>query len=280
MKFAKRNVVVSGGSRGIGWAIAQRFAEEGARVAICSRTEHELSHALKHIAIGTPAITSTVDVSDRAAVESFVGYVQECWGYVDVLVNNAGIQGPIGIVGENDPEQWKRTLEVNVLGPFYLVQAVLPGMIRKRRGKIINLSGGGATSPRPRFSAYAASKSALVRLTETIADELRELHIDVNAIAPGAINTRMLQEVLEAGARAGTELADAERRSTSGGNAPDEAAELALFLASRASDGITGKLISALWDPWREADFQRRLRDDTDLATLRRIDAVHFTKTH
>jgi len=277
MSNKERNILVTGGSRGIGLAIARRFAEDGARVAVCSRTEGELHDAVAQLtALGTTVLGSAVDVADRSMVETFVEQIRGCWGDVDVLVNNAGIQGPIGPLAGNDPEHWKRTFEINVLGTAYCIQAVLPGMKRGGRGKIINLSGGGSTSPRPNFSAYGASKAAVVRLTETLAVELRDFRIDINAIAPGAVNTRMLQEVLDAGERAAAEHVDALLRSETGGTPPGLAANLVFFLASEAADGITGKLISAPWDPWQEPAFLRQLREDGDLATLRRIDAKHF----
>ncbi len=188
-------------------------------------------------------------------------------------MNNAGIQPPIGPLVENDPEAWMQAVAVNLFGPFHCTQAVLPGMIARKSGKIINLSGGGATAPRPNFSAYAASKAALVRLTETLAEEVRPFNIQVNAIAPGAVNTRMLEEVLRAGEAAGDELAAAQRRRVEGGTPPEMAAALVVFLASSASNGLTGKLISAAHDDWRDWDGGRIAElADTSWYTLRRLD--------
>jgi 3-oxoacyl-[acyl-carrier protein] reductase len=140
-------------------------------------------------------------------------------------------------------------------------------------GKIINLSGGGATAPLPRFPAYAASKAAVVRFTETIAEELAASHIDVNAIAPGALNTRLLDQILEAGPERAGE--DFYRRSLKqreeGGASLELAAQLALFLASSESDGISGRLISAVWDDWRSFPRYRERIQKSDVFTLRRI---------
>jgi NAD(P)-dependent dehydrogenase (short-subunit alcohol dehydrogenase family) len=151
-------------------------------------------------------------------------------------------------------------------------------MINIKKGKIINLSGGGSTSPRPNFSAYAVAKTGIVRFTENLAEEVKEFNIDVNAIAPGAINTKMLEDVLHAENLAGIEYDEAVKRKKTGGNNPELAADLICFLASGLSDGITGKLISAPWDPWKENSYQNELRNNKDVAVLRRIDNKNFYK--
>jgi 3-oxoacyl-[acyl-carrier protein] reductase len=179
----------------------------------------------------------------------------------------------MGITDAIDWAQWVRTIEINVLGSVLMCRAVLPSMKEQKRGKIIQLSGGGATNPLPNIGAYAASKAAIVRFAETLAEEVRPFNIDVNAIAPGALNTRMLDEVLEAGpARVGNEFFNrALKQKETGGAGLDAGASLALFLASEASNGVTGKLISAVWDDW--AHWPEHLDElrDSDVYTLRRI---------
>jgi len=149
----------------------------------------------------------------------------------------------------------------------------VPRMRARGYGKIVNLSGGGATGPLPRFSAYAASKAAVVRLTETLADELRDDHIDVNAIAPGALNTRLLDQVLEAGPeKVGREFHErAVKQRQEGGVPLEKGASLAAFLASAESDGITGRLLSAVWDDWEHLPERRAALEKSDVFTLRRI---------
>ncbi|MBP7462558.1 MAG: SDR family oxidoreductase, partial [Candidatus Delongbacteria bacterium] len=193
--------------------------------------------------------------------------------------NNAGIQPPIGLLSDVSLEEWKRNIEINLFGTVHCCRAILPMMMEANYGKIINLSGGGSTSPRPNFSAYGVAKTAVVRFSETLAEEVRDYHIDVNAISPGAINTGMLNEVLQAGEMAGKEWDEARRRETAGGDDPNLAAQLCVFLLGHQSDGITGKLISARWDRWQEVDFRNQLRHDRHLATLRRIDQRNFTAT-
>jgi 3-oxoacyl-[acyl-carrier protein] reductase len=222
---------------------------------------------------GRRAWAIPADVARLEAVRRAVAQSLNQFGKLDVLVNCAGCQGPIGLLWENDPEEWARNIQVNLVGTFHCIHAVLPGMIARRQGKIINFSGGGATGPRPNFSAYAASKAAIVRLTETLAEELRPFNVQVNAVAPGAINTGMLEEVLAAGKAAGAELAAAQSRKAQGGTPIELAARLVVFLASGASGNLTGKLISAPHDGWQTWDAEHVARlADSSWYTLRRMD--------
>jgi NAD(P)-dependent dehydrogenase (short-subunit alcohol dehydrogenase family) len=194
------------------------------------------------------------------------------FGQVHVLVNNAGIYGPLGRIEEIDWAAWVRAVEINLLGSVLMCRALLPHFRANRYGKIVQLSGGGATNPLPRISAYAASKAAVVRFAETLAEEVRGEGIDVNSIAPGALNTRLLDEVLEAGPeRVGESFfARAQQQKERGGAPLGRGAALAVFLGSAQSDGITGKLLSAVWDPW-EALPERAADLQGDVYTLRRI---------
>jgi NAD(P)-dependent dehydrogenase (short-subunit alcohol dehydrogenase family) len=223
--------------------------------------------------LGRRGLSIVADVSSPTEVQRAVTHALETFGRIDILVNNAGVQSPIGPLVDNNPDEWTQTFATNLFGPFFFLQAVLPGMIAQGHGKVINLSGGGATSPRPNFSAYASSKAALVRLTETLAEELRPYNIQVNAVAPGAVNTRMLDEMLRAGAAAGVELTEARNRKTQGGTPVELVAELVRFLASDVSDGLTGKLISAPHDDWRTWDARRIAGlANSSWYTLRRLD--------
>ena len=265
---------MTGSGRGIGRAIAVRFAKEGADLALAARTRSQLEETMAEIsAAGRKCLCFPIDVSSASDVAAMTRDILGQWGGIDVLVNNAGIQGPIGRAVDNDAEKWAETIRVNLLGPFLCAKSVLPHMMAKRSGKIINLSGGGGTAPRPYFSAYGASKAAVVRLTETLAEEVRDFFIEVNAIAPGAVNTGLLQEILDAGELAGPELYAARERQHQGGVSAELAASLAVFLASSDSDGLSGKLISAPHDDW--ASWGPReiaaLMSSTRL-TLRRID--------
>jgi NAD(P)-dependent dehydrogenase (short-subunit alcohol dehydrogenase family) len=279
-RLRNKSAIVTGAGRGIGREIAFALAREGAAVTVLARNQSEIVETAAAItAAGGAALAIPADVADGVAMIGAVDRAVATFGSVDILVNNAAIIGPIGSFIDNDAAEWSATISVNLLGTVHGCKAVLPQMIASGRGKIINLSGGGATAGRPRFSAYAASKAAIVRLTETLAEELRPHNIQVNAIAPGAVNTRMLDRVLAAGAAAGADvLAEAEQQRRRGGASPTEAADLAVFLASSHSDRLTGRLVAALHDGWREwgdAEISRTM--SAPWLTLRRLD--HHTVT-
>src|SRR5450759_1284684 len=272
-----RAAIVTGASQGLGLAIARAYVAAGARVAICGRDELVLSAARRELEglAGDPkrVVSEIADVAEEADVQRLVARALAEFGRVDILVNNAGVYGPLGAIEEIDWAAWVRAIEINLLGSVLLCRALLPHFKKNRYGKIIQLSGGGATNPLPRISAYAASKAAIVRFGETLAEEVRDCGIDVNAIAPGALNTRLLDEVLSAGPGGVGEsfYQRSLKQKETGGAGLDLGADLAVFLASASSDGITGKLISAVWDPYTE--FPEHLGDlqTTDVYTLRRI---------
>jgi 3-oxoacyl-[acyl-carrier protein] reductase len=269
--------LITGASRGLGAAIARLFWREGASVCLCARDARALAGVRGELEqsgrSGQKCLLEAGDLADPSMPSRVIERICSELGGVDVLVNNAAVQGPIGPLWENDLAEWMRCLDLNLRVPAALCAAVIPSMKAPGGGKIINISGGGATSPRASFSAYATSKTALVRLTETLAHETREMKIDVNAVAPGAMPTRLLAEVVAAGPeRAGSqEFAQAQRHGEGGQEVIDRAAQLCLFLASPASDGITGRLISARWDPWERLAEHREELLDSDIYTLRRI---------
>jgi NAD(P)-dependent dehydrogenase (short-subunit alcohol dehydrogenase family) len=275
--LAGRTALITGASQGLGLEIARAYLRAGAAgICICGRDPHTLEHALAELkelaAPGQKVLGAVADVSRLEDVERLVELALKGLGDVTILVSNAGVYGPKGAIEEIDWPQWTRAVEINLLGSVLPARKLVAHFTSRRYGKIVQLSGGGATGPLPGLSAYAASKAAVVRFAETLAEELREHLVDVNAIAPGALNTRMLDEVLSAGpegvGEAFYERALEQRRS--GGIPLGHGAKLAVFLGSAASDGITGKLLSAVWDPWRELP-ERRGDLDSDVYTLRRI---------
>lgn len=274
-----KNVVLTGGGRGIGREIAKKLSSYGANLALLARTESELRETYDIInEVNSRTFYRTLDISDAVTVRSVFNDILDRMGRIDCLINNAGIQSPIGEFSEVNSEEWQRNFNVNLFGTTNCTFAVLKKMILQKKGKIINMSGGGSTSPRTNFSAYAVSKTAVVRFTETLAEEVRKYNIDVNTIAPGAINTRMLDEVISAGESAGKEFGGALKRKEEGGDSFSRVADLVSFLVSDLSDGITGKLISAKWDDWESKEFQTLARNEKDFATLRRIDNKTFFK--
>ncbi len=213
------------------------------------------------------------DVSKRDDVDRLISSALAKFSQIHILVNNAGVYGPKGRIEDVDWDEWVQAVEINLLGSILIAKALLPHFRAHHYGKIIQLSGGGATSPLPFISAYAASKAGIVRFMETLAEEVKTEGIDVNSIAPGALNTRLLDEVLEAGPdKVGKAFYErALKQKTEGGTPLERGAELAVFLASAASDGLTGKLISAMWDPWEHFPEHWDDLKKTDIYTLRRI---------
>ena len=249
------------------------LAREGARVVAAARTQTEIESTAREIASRWgEAIAVPVDVSNAPQVDAMARTALDRFGRIDVLVNNAGTFGPIGPLISNDSEAWVNTIMVNLVGTFLCTRAVMPGMVERRRGKIINLSGGGAASSRPNFTAYAASKAAIIRFTESVAKEVAEHNVQVNAMAPGPVFTRLTESILHAGEAAGTEaLEEAYRQQRSGNPTLPDAVALAVFLASDESDGLSGRFISAVWDDWRSIPSQMRELASSDLYTLRRV---------
>jgi len=272
MRLEGKVAIITGGGRGIGRAIALAYAREGADLLLASRTRCEVEEtAAQAGALGRRALALAADVSCPDDVDGMVRAAQQEFARVDILVNNAGIYGPIGPLVDNDPELWLETVRINLLGVFLCSRAVLPLMMRRRYGKIINLSGGGASAARPYFSAYAASKAAVVRLTESLAQELKEHNIQVNAMAPCPAYTHLTEQVLAAGEAAGAkDLAEAQRLKETGG-CLEKATALAVFLASGESDGLSGRLISATWDDWQAMPVRIPEIMASELYTLRRL---------
>ena len=276
MKLESLNALVTGGSQGLGAAIAEHFLREGANVVICARGEKELLATRDQLARLFPSqkiLAKTCDVADEGQVNALVDFALRELGPLHILVNNAGIYGPKGPTESVDLLAWRQAMEVNLFGVLLPCRAVIPHLKKAGRGKIIIISGGGATNPLPNISAYAASKAAVVRLMETLAEELRPFHIDVNAIAPGALATRLVDEILAAGPeKVGQAFFDKNKQWKEKGAVPlSLGAELAVHLASAQTDGITGKLISAQWDPWAKLHEHRDELARSDIYCLRRI---------
>src|SRR5258708_17873411 len=194
-------IVIAGGSCGIGARVAQARASEGKRICLCARRGDRLAS----VDANFPGIETFVcDVSDDAQVRNLVAALAAKSDAVDVLINCAGGFGEIGSIAVADSSRWWRTIEVNLKGTYLVTQGMLPLLMKGKQPRVINFAGGGAFSPFPNFSAYACSKTAIVRLTECIAAELAPSNIRVNPLAPGFVPTDIHQATLKAGeARAG-----------------------------------------------------------------------------
>jgi NAD(P)-dependent dehydrogenase (short-subunit alcohol dehydrogenase family) len=272
-----RAAIITGANQGLGEAIARTFVQAGADVMLCARDETKLAGVVAELqelcSPGQQVKSVQADISKKDDVDRLISAALSSFSQVHILVNNAGVYGPKGPIEDVTWDEWVQAIEINLLGSVLTARALLPHFRSNRYGKLIQLSGGGATAPLPFISAYAASKAGIVRFMETLAEEVKPDRIDVNSIAPGALNTRLLDEVLEAGpAKVGASFYErALSQKASGGTSLEHGAALAVFLASSASDGITGKLISAIWDPWEQFTDHKQDLQKTDIYTLRRI---------
>jgi 3-oxoacyl-[acyl-carrier protein] reductase len=272
MHLKGKTSIITGAGRGIGKAIAKKFAMEGSVVILSARSDDELENTLQEIKnMGGDGISIHADISIIPDVQKLVSKVIENFSKIDILVNNAGMITPIGPIHEINVDDWEKAIRTNIFGTFYCMKTVLPHMISKNYGKIINISGGGAFKTMPNFSAYGASKAAMVRINEIVAAEVMQYNITVNAIAPGAINTKIMCDVVESGNKAGIEAERAKEVIEKGGDKMERVTELAVFLASDESKGLSGKTISARWD---DLDYIKKNIPDiqnSDKYTMKRM---------
>jgi NAD(P)-dependent dehydrogenase (short-subunit alcohol dehydrogenase family) len=267
---SERCVLVTGASRGIGRVVAETLAGRGWAVTLIARDER----ALAEVAAGLTGDGHRAFALDVADEEAWQRLAPELAG-IGAVVCAAAILDPIGPVGTYSAATFRRTLDVNVVGTLLAVTACLDGL-RAQRGSVVTFSGGGATGPLARFDAYAASKAAVVRLSENLAVELAADGVRVNSVAPGFVATQMHERTLSAGPElAGAGYFERTREELRRGGVPaSEAAELVSLLLEDGA--FSGKLLSAQWDPWRDETFRARLKSEPDLATLRRIDGMFF----
>lgn len=275
MKLKQKNVLITGATGGFGSCISKSFLREGANILLISKDPVKLENLKCELCEKKSdqqwVNTYALDFSDKSNLPNeFIQQLQQLNG-IDILVNNVAIHGPIGASWENDLQLWEKAFNVNFYAALKMCHAIVPLMIKRKSGSIINISGGGATSSRPNFSSYAISKTALVRFTEILAEEVASFGIKVNALSPGAMATNLLKDVLSEEIKAGKKEVSDAKRVFEEGDSMLEAAELCIYLASTESDGLTGKLISAVWDPWDNFAGLKNEIMDSDIYTLRRI---------
>ena len=264
--------LITGGGRGIGRAIARAYAAEGATLALAARTDAELSATSEEIRaeFGSEVTTAITDVRDREQVENAVSRTLERFGTIDVMVNNAGNTGEIGPLWKLDPERWANVISVHVLGTYYGCRAVIPGMLERGSGRIVNMAGVGG----PNDTSYDAAKTAIINMTENLSVELTGTGVTVNAISPGSIHTRMWEEVRDMALAAGDmEMYEKGVQVTSGGGASIErAAQLAVLLGSDACGSLSGRLIRAALDTFEDIPGRVEEIMASDALLLRRVD--------
>ena len=276
MKFKNKNILISGATGGFGSALAFKYFQEGANLLLIGRNINKLNtlknKLIKDKTTNQFILTIKLDLSNLDVIKKVIIKELSNISKIDTLINCAAIQGPIGKSWENNFKEWQKTFNTNFYSTMILTNTILPFMLKYKTGNIINISGGGSTSSRPDFSSYAISKTAIVRYTEILADELSNTKIKVNSVAPGIMATNMIKNVIK-NKKNITNLKEfnaAEKALTDGDNM-SKAIDLCLFLSSKASNGINGKLISANWDPWLLLKSNKKNILESDIYTLRRI---------
>lgn len=277
MKSSRHLVVITGATRGLGRLVADRFWQAGDDLVLVARHEPGLKEVARDLATTRQPDQQVhyfaADLSNLIQIPTLIDTIQKIAGNPDILINNAAIQGPIGPVHVNDWTDWQECLNVCLLAPVQFCRGFLPSMIESRYGRIVNISGGGATAPRPNFSSYATAKCGIVRFSETLAQEVSQYGITVNCVAPGAMKSRLTEKILDAGIEyaGSSEIESAQHIINENPHAEKRAADLVHFLTTDPCNQINGKLISALWDPWEKLpDIAQAIRSN-DVYTLRRI---------
>lgn len=276
--LANKTAIITGGARGIGFAIASELVNQGVKVVICSRTKNELQNALKELnKKNRVAFGKVSDVSKLSDCQKLIAFAQNKLKKIDILVNNAGIYGPIDSFEKININDFKKTIEINLMGMVYCSYFVIPFMKKNGNGKIINLCGAGVGgSTLPKFAAYFTSKFAVAGFTEVLSDELKEKNIQVNAISPGPVNTYLNKYLIDQGPKkSGKEIYNnAILQQKDGGTSPELAAELVAYLISPQANHITGRLLSAKWNTPEKLKTTKKFSNN--LYKLRKINGEQF----
>ncbi len=276
MLLKGQTIVITGASGGIGYAIAKSCLTEGANVTIAARSKDKLEEARLKLLDTMPhgrVLGVSCDGSKSSDCGSLIQETNHQFGSVDSIVCAAGILGEVGKFDEVSLNNWHDVLQTNVLGTINMMHAVTPQMKDNGSGKIILFSGGGQ-GPQPRRAAYTASKGAIWRITESLGHELAEDKIFVNAIAPGEVNTKFLDDLIAAGPNkvGEKEYAAAIAQQESGGTSPNIAGKLAIWLLSEKGTGLYGKVLSAKWDHYSDLmPSEYSELNESEIFTMKRV---------
>ena len=268
--------IVAGGTKGIGFNIVKTLLRNGALVVICSRTSQDVKNTVKKLASSGKVFGIKADVSNLSDCKKLIKFSQKKLKTIDVLINNAGIYGPIGFLETLEVKVWQKAIEINLMGTVNCSSLIIPLMKSQKKGKIINFCGAGVGSQNtmPRFSAYYTSKFAIAGFTQVISDEVSTFGIQVNAVSPGGVNTSLTDYLISQGKEKAGEIEfdKAINQRKTGGTSPELVANLVTFLSSSRSDHLTGRILSAKWD----LPSSLKGNKSPDLYKLRRIDNQLF----
>ncbi|MCP2727781.1 SDR family NAD(P)-dependent oxidoreductase [Limnofasciculus baicalensis] len=272
--LSSKNILITGGSMGLGYAAAEACLQANGRVVICARNQSELDAAVNRLKaegyqniVGIPA-----DVTKQNEVELALNQVESQFGPLNAVIHAAGIYGPIGTITDVNPQEWFKAIEINLFGTFLVLRQSCLYLKKNGGGRIALFSGGGAASPFPNYTGYACSKIGVVRLTETTAIEMTPHNIEINCIAPGFVITRLHQQTLAAGKLAGDQFLETTKAQIEKGGVPASVGgSSAAFLISDQAKGITGKFVAAPYDGWKDWPEHLEELKSTDIFTLRRI---------
>jgi|TARA_B110001452_G_scaffold249231_1_gene236625 NAD(P)-dependent dehydrogenase (short-subunit alcohol dehydrogenase family) len=273
----KKTIIITGASQGLGLEISKSLLLADYNIAICSKNNRRLIKAYNYLLNfkkkDQKIFFKSLDISNQKQVASFIKLSILKFGKIYGIVNNAGILGPIGKFEKLDIKKWKKTIDVNLYGSLYTILSLIPHFKKNKKGKIIQLSGSGALSPMQNFTAYSASKAAIVRFADTIALELKDYNIQINSIAAGPINTKILDEIIKTGAKKVGNLyyKNIQKQKENGGLPLVKVTELVSYLLEDESKFINGKIISPKWDNWEKWKKNKKFFKNTEVFTLRRL---------
>jgi len=270
-------VLITGATMGLGRLLANSFLLQGLDLVICARDEKNLTRTVDELnrmaGKNQRIIGLSCDVSQTESVKVLKRMTELQGIEISTLICNAGVIGPIGRFSQVKLDSWFEAFQINLNGVVNPVRMFLPNMLQKGIGRVIHISGGGATAPLESMSSYASSKAAAVRFIETLAVEYKDSGVTFNSVAPGIMTSRLLDEMLDAGRELiGENLFQrAEFRKNSNQDSTINAIKLIKFLSSKSSQEINGKLVSAEWDNWEEWTIHASELQNSDVYTLRRI---------